>query len=346
MMVYIILLLILFYFWYLEYNYNITKLRKIYYIILVILSSIRYEVGSDYILYRTIYNEFPKDRFSEPIFNILFKILKGNNLEYQVIIMITSIVFTMAIYKYFSKKNVKEFWIGTLLYIITNYYFYSFNVFRQFTAFGLFLVGITKKRKEKYISYLMAYLTHKSILIMIIFSLILKKTLKRRVIFILCVLGILNLKYNLIQNIYVILFKIFRNNYIYYLNTSHNIKSCVEGTGLGIIFRIIKFLVISNSILKIQQVKGLSKKEKLSYNFFVLGEILGLFSYTSIILRRLEIIFVFFQIDLINIILKKGTRLQKKIIYIILLIILILYFKFLVFELKKQYLIYHSILSI
>lgn len=259
MIVYTAIIFFLLCFILIEKTLKVYYFRRMFFIILILISGLRYYVGSDYKLYKKLYESFPKDKFSEYLFNIFIIIFRYFNLNYQVLIFILSFITLSFIYIFFNKIDKEFFWIYSFLFIIDGYYFETFNIMRQYLGLSIFLLSMICHNKwTKYLCFYAAIGIHKSIFLLVIGSIVfntkIHKKLEKSYSFFFIILGVLNIKFNLINYIYSLIYNLLPRSYQLYVYSVHNTESKIEGTGLGILFRIIIFCIIfyfSKIILKI-----------------------------------------------------------------------------------------------
>lgn len=137
--------------------YKITRSRYFHIFILVffplfLFSSFRNGLGTDYYSYADKFNH-PSLMVGEPLFKIFFIILPRLISHNEIIFfLLTSFIinlfFLKSIFKYSSLISL------SILIYVTQYYFTSYNIVRQFLAMGLFLYyGIKYLNENKLICY-------------------------------------------------------------------------------------------------------------------------------------------------------------------------------------------------
>lgn len=141
---------------------NFKKYKSIYYnlvgICLIVVSAIRYDVGTDYInTYCNVFNwiSIGLDTYVEEGFALLNKVILLLHGNVQWIFACTSI-FIIAAFLFTIKKNVDEkYWfIALFLFICSTVYFATMNVVRQYVAIGILIFGFELLKNKKYIKYL------------------------------------------------------------------------------------------------------------------------------------------------------------------------------------------------
>ena len=119
---------------------------------LFLMSSFRNGLGTDYYHYADMFKN-PDMVIGEPLFKILFlflpRLISDNEIIFFLITsFIVNLFFLRSIFKYSSFISL------SILIYITQYYFTSYNIVRQFLAMGLFLYyGIKYLNENKLISY-------------------------------------------------------------------------------------------------------------------------------------------------------------------------------------------------
>ena len=145
---------------------------------IVFLSMIRFNVGTDYLLYVRYFNavaigrnsiigstvEIDKGLF---YFNKLLQLISDSSLSFFVA---SSIIIYFSIFIYIRRTSIKIA-LPTLFFMISGLYFNSLNVIRQFLAFSVILISWNALQKRKDLLYilgcLIASVFHLSVLIFI-----------------------------------------------------------------------------------------------------------------------------------------------------------------------------------
>lgn len=117
-----------------EYNFFIT----IAFLIVFIPSSIRYDIGTDFMSYINVYNNLEDFYGMEKGFYYINVILKNLDLSSQWVFVISSFLITLVAFKSYPEKN------GWLIHFvfITILWFFSFNVLRQSIALSFSMLAI------------------------------------------------------------------------------------------------------------------------------------------------------------------------------------------------------------
>lgn len=153
------------------------RLRTIFYYFLVFIlflfSSLRYEVGVDFELYKsTVSNPYGYefDRL-EIFYKLLIMVMHYTGLPYQTLFIVSSAIYMFS-FAIFNKKYFPLPFLSLLFFIfIPSLYLASFNLIRQFAAIGIFLIGFKFLLERKFFRYclvlLVASLFHKSAILLV-----------------------------------------------------------------------------------------------------------------------------------------------------------------------------------
>ncbi len=173
-------------------------------ITLIFVSGLRYYVGTDYGAYYKIFDnpvstlESSIKELDEPGFPILAKIISWFTTDGAVFIFVTA-AFTIGAILYVTYKNSDAYLFSSLLFIFTGVWYGSFNGIRQYFAAAIICLGHRLIFEKKFWKYLLcvflAFLVHKSAIVMIIPYFILRNKITFRNIFLLT-LGSIILLYN------------------------------------------------------------------------------------------------------------------------------------------------------
>jgi len=118
---------------------------------LFLVSALRYNVGTDYLSYRYLFtaiNTGMRYREIEPIYLLLNKIVYwlGGNSQWVFAVCAAIIVYLIAISS-FDESSSPGF--SLVLFVLTNYYFYSLNAVRQMTGMAFLVFSIRYIRKRE-----------------------------------------------------------------------------------------------------------------------------------------------------------------------------------------------------
>ena len=123
-----------------------------------IISAIRYQVGTDYGGYVSIFNQINSGDTSyvESGYYLLNYIIGKIGGSAQTVIALSAIITNLA-FAYTIKKNVEDKYIiyTLFIYVCGEIYFCSMNALRQYVAIGILLIGYEFFKQKKYKSYLL-----------------------------------------------------------------------------------------------------------------------------------------------------------------------------------------------
>ena len=139
-------------------------------LILVLMSGLRYGIGTDYYLYSNIYNDsydlslMPTNRTGIG-FSYLCHYFVEMGLKYENLIMFCSIITIICVYVFLKKYSLRP-GLAILIYICLGFYTSSFNGFRQYMSLSLLLIAfIFYRDKKRILSYafgIISFLIHSS----------------------------------------------------------------------------------------------------------------------------------------------------------------------------------------
>ena len=150
----------------------------------IIVSSIRYDVGTDYMVryfpdYIKIANGAKIDNL-EPLFYLLIKLCTFITSQPYILFVITSIIIYLLTFKSIEEQT--ENWILSItIFFAAGFFFQSMNLVRQFVAMALiiyahkYLYDITKKKYLWYLCIIIATLIHSISLVYLILVFLKKK---------------------------------------------------------------------------------------------------------------------------------------------------------------------------
>lgn len=240
MFIYLIALILILTCSILGYIFNKNIFLKIIFIILGLISGVRYEVGVDYNNYISLFNNeegYITREFGFDKFIILIKNIGG---DYQMLFMITSMLMTYFVYKSILELDHNK-WMSSLVYFcVSTFYLASFNGIRQYLAVAIFycLLRYVKDRKLYY------YFTC---------LLVTAVTFHVSVIFLLPMYFLLNKKLSISHKFLILIATVFVINFL----------------GLIILYSPYAFYLTSNAIVEHTHV--------LVYIFFIISFIVGMF---------------------------------------------------------------------
>ncbi|MCB2353555.1 EpsG family protein [Clostridium estertheticum] len=285
------------------------------FVILTLMGSLRYGVGTDFFNYMQIYSVVPK--LNNPYFkrmvvhteygyNVIQGLFKMFNLNYLVFNFVITII-TMYLFYIFIKKNSKLYMVSLLIFYSMYYFTYINNGIRQGLAIGLFLVVLLPKlQKKEYLKYvvftLLFSLIHSSIVVVLILPLFYFHFNKINLLIItICafIIAFVNIGFLLkpFGGIYT--------SYQYYLGTNINIFALMS--------RVITFAIV---IILYKSVRSeIRIEDKNIIKYYIVGIIIYIiFSRSELLASRLNVYFKCFEMILIPNLIKLLQQKQKKII--------------------------------
>lgn len=159
-----------------------TKLKSliflgISFIMLVVVASIRYEVGDDYYNYMTIFNTLKDKPLTEAItynyepgFFLWCKFIQLFTPNFQWFYALSAIATTACVFWFIYKESKLPF-LSVYLYMTLMFYYWSLSIMRQIFAAAICTLSIKFIREKKFIPFLLIVLLaasfHKSALIML-----------------------------------------------------------------------------------------------------------------------------------------------------------------------------------
>ena len=215
------------------------------YTLLIIVSSIRHNIGIDYSAYQAIYNEILYSNYSrfvyEPLY-LLINIICGKlHLGFRGVIVITSIITSAPMLAISNKKN--SLFVYNLFFL--NYYLYSFCLIRQYVAISFSIIAmynyVNGKKQKAFLLFLCAIGSHISMSLFVITFYCLKqvKLNKVYVLFLIVFLYLIIIKTDIIENTLLLL--VSKTNYSLY--AIGGFERQAKGSGLGILLKICIYLL-------------------------------------------------------------------------------------------------------
>ena len=158
-------------------------------LVLILFSGLRYEVGTDYLLYRGIYEDASSNFLNSAtnrtgfgfslLINFFYNVLHA---DFKIFILFCSFI-TITNFYLFFKKNSSRPGLVILLFVSLGYYTSSFNVFRQYLSLSIVLIGYLffKKRKitPSIIFFIIGISIHSSSIIAVIAYFTVEKFIKK-----------------------------------------------------------------------------------------------------------------------------------------------------------------------
>lgn len=211
-MTYILLYFIILF---LNISYVVTKKKimlKLLFIILVLFSGLRYEVGKDFTSYEMVFTLIEKNIISYEItklekgYLILLEVVNFFNGTQQLVFLIMAIISNYFIYKFILETSDDIFMSISIFFLVGIYYASGFNGIRQYLAISIFLFSIKYIEEKNILKYfifiLIASLFHKSCFILIGLYFILRRNYSFMIQIMILIIGlILNNNINKILNL-------------------------------------------------------------------------------------------------------------------------------------------------
>lgn len=306
MIVYIVMIIISCFFCYKALECKEEKNKKIFQILsslpFIIISAIRYNVGTDYLLrykpgFETILRG--KEVFNYELgFSLLNKLCLLFTEHYQSIFIVTSILINAFIFYAIYKKSDKPL-LSILVYFVGAYYFESMNGVRQFLAMAILMIAFLYSEKGKLLPIIlcgiMAYYIHNISLILfaaILFLTLLVKQKKEIMIF--------SYWYIIIAFFVILFFQEPILNCLYFVMKFTRFKSYINGKYdygdfqiIPIIVNIASYIYLYTEYQKSKQ-KKLDKKILLNLQF--VGVLLLLLTGINTLFLRISYMFTIFQV--------------------------------------------------
>jgi hypothetical protein len=273
-------------------NQNNTKLG-IYaaYLILILLSIFRYDIGNDYQTYTEIirylgykfeHNIPFGDDNKEPLISILTFIFKDATYPYVWVLGIHFILSLFFIYKAFKANNCH--FIGILIFFISGLLFVNWDQVRQAVAISIILYAIRYIKENNFLKYslfvLLAATAHYSALLLLPFYFV-NKIRPRKIIYIgiILVLALSNAASDVFEKAITL---------IPYWETKTDKFSYVQLVSLGYKFRIFFYSIVWSTIIFY-----LPNKERVLTNFLFVGAIIFILASGALNIMRVSFYFMF-----------------------------------------------------
>lgn len=279
-----------------RHKFNITD--KIFFVILSVISGLRYGVGTDYFGY-TKYFDLISSGYPiqvEPGLVFLSKMLAKVNLNSQALFFILSSLTMLFVYKglkYYSKSNYINKPVTYLLLIIFTY-FPSFNGVRQFLAGAIIFYAsryIVEKKLLKFCIWIVFAMTfHYSSILFLGFYFLALRDYRRTSLISLLIFSTFVANFDLVNkfmeyilnNLSFLDFGGYIGNLLYSSYNTREVK-------YGIVFFVNVLVVILFILFKKRIIKD--KKDLLTFNFFYLYVLIGILSMGAPMLTRLTYYF-------------------------------------------------------
>lgn len=278
------------------------------YLILILISVLRYDIGNDYLAYtefiQFMANQFKlsyytplSDETREPFIYILTYIFRESTYPYLWVLGIHFIVSLFFLYKAF-KDNDSHF-IGIMLFFISGMLFVYWDQVRQAVAISIILYAIKYIKEEKFLTYLLFVLlaatAHYSAILLLPFYFISKiKPSKIVYIIIILALALSNAATNyfnyLFENIITL---------IPYFDTKETSFSYVQILSSGYKIRVFFYSLVWSTIIFF-----LPDKQRVLINFLFVGAIIFIIASGALNVMRISFYFIFTMTLSIPIVLK------------------------------------------
>lgn len=175
-------------------------------VVLILVSGLRWGVGTDYWQYSRNYNYYVQDvwedfrTLNEPGLKLIAKLASLVNDDYVVMFFLAAVV-TVGLVVWTISKYSNAFAFSILLYIFSGSWHGSFNIVRQFLAGAILFAGHRYIVERKFIKYMLvvaiASLFHISALAMIVLYFIPNRKLKpKEIVFLIGIMVLITLSYD------------------------------------------------------------------------------------------------------------------------------------------------------
>ena len=297
-------------------------------LILTIIAGIRYNVGTDFLMYESFfYNSTRLKMFSpelELVFVLFCKILhlffSNSAIMFLLIaLLIYSIVFKSAL------KNTKLYELCIFLFIAFSFYTNSFNVLRQWMAIPLLYLGmdyINEKKWKKGVPILIiGILCHYTSIVTITIYFIcknIKKDITRIIIIITSIIIYVNLDFTM-QLLYKMIVATGQGTKYYKYFTKEIYTSLNTNILVMPMFTLLTYL---GYLILVPNIKKMEKTPNQNFliNTLIFGFTFSLLGTKNVLFQRLQLYFIYPLIFVIPFILEKCNKDLRKIIYILCII--------------------------
>jgi hypothetical protein len=298
---------------------KISGLYEIAYIILVLFSIIRFDIGFDYDGMVRIFNDYINTNSfiqisKEPTFFYLCKLFSFSERGY---VMVLAMYFTLTIFflikvlAYYKIENE-----GLFVFITMCYMFETYDRVRQALAILVFLYSLRfiekKKFKKFFLTILLATLFHYSAIVLIPFYWILKIRIGKLNYYIFFIVALVLFYVGVWSAIRYKLFSLVPIYGDYYAIRDEYMKSVETNTGLGVLFTICMLLL---PIIFFNN----NKSNRVIVNVSFFGALFFFFASGNLLLERFSQYFTFISFVAISIIMRENYR--NKIIFSIVFIL-------------------------
>lgn len=311
-------------------NYNIRWHRCLSFIILLLVSGLRFDIGNDYQIQAQIWDSTAELfnlgydlksiivlKAKEPISLLLIYIFKTFDHPSKVVFFVYTLIQLFFIYKTFKYNNC--FREGIFIYFTLLFIFYTWDWTRQGVAMSIFLYSYryidTRQPIKYFICIITASLFHYSSLVLIPFYFVNRISINRYMLISIVVLFLILSYSGLLSDLPSIIINL--GFYDSYTNSlySNQIKS--------------DFLIILfKSIISIVFIYSIPKKNHSLINIIFIGSLVYIISSQNLLLERISCYFSIYQTLAFTYIVKN----KSKIIYLLSVCVFLLFFNFSIFN--------------
>ena len=305
---------------------NKRKIKDIFHTIMsavppFLMSALRYGIGTDYLygyvpIFYWVRYDNPKQKEVEEGYILLNKLVAFYTDNYQWIFVLTSFIYIACVF-YALYKSSKKIWYSVLLFFLSYNYFNSYNIIRQEMAMAIILVGLTFLQDEAkikdYVKFivlvLIASTLHRTALISLLFPIVMNIKVDTKYILVFSIFGLF------MKNTFIELFigqaYFLHQRYLVYAgNISHSELP-------------IQFLVFNSIFLALMlylDYKNKDLRNDKHWNTAKWMQFIAVFSYSvqGMIpyVTRMALYFTFPQIIYLpNILVKHGSKVEKRWMY-------------------------------
>lgn len=148
-----------------EYSSGRTTSYFLIFLMFVLLSALRYRVGSDSIFYEDAYDRMPDLSFYlqylkydnyldyQPLWLLIVAIARSISSEFFVLQLIVALIFNSILLYFFNKYTIKPFTAIAILFVSLLFFYYNFEILRESIAVGIFLLNIKNLEEKRWVPY-------------------------------------------------------------------------------------------------------------------------------------------------------------------------------------------------
>lgn len=299
-------------------------------LILILVSGLRYNVGTDYWTYSNMYTiNIPNMKINDIIksndigFTILCKILYEFSENPQFMFLIVSVITIIPIV--FMIKNYSySFELSLYLYITTFAYFSSFNILRQWIAASIISYGfkyLLERNLKKYsMIILIASIFHATSIIMFPIYFIADKNPRSLINLVLLIVSLLGVLFY--RKFLDVAFNVLKNTqYSNYYSEFMNV-----GQGVNILRILVYIVPIFWVIIKYKNINVYEdKKIDIIINLSFIGMLFMILGIRHKYIARMTALFDIYYVLLIPYILRTGNKKSNKLIYYTIIVMYFIY---------------------